>query len=406
MRRIYLHERPDWPLFHWNQEALTNLLAAVRYRQGRLSGRMAALGFDLRQEATLRTLTEDVLKTSDIEGETLDIEQVRSSLARRLGIDSAGPCPADGPADAPMDPRTDRAAEGIVRMTLDAASDYASPLTAERLWAWHAWLFPDIDGYSRPITVGAWRDDHTGPMQVVSGPIGRERVHFEAPPAERIDEEMARFLEWFNESDEMDGVIRAGQAHLWFVAIHPFDDGNGRIARALADMALARSEQSPQRFYSMSSQIREERAGYYKILEATQQGSMDVSVWMYWFLDCLGRAIDRAETTLDAVLDKDRFWERVAGLPFNERQRDALARLLDDFKGKLTSSKWAKLAKCSQDTALRDIKELIAWGVLLRNPGGGRSASYKLADFEAPGGGQSAGYGPPDVGTSRDAPRD
>ena len=243
-------------------------------------------------------------------------------------------------------------------------------------------------------------------MQVVSGPIGRERVHFEAPPAERIDEEMARFLEWFNESDEMDGVIRAGQAHLWFVAIHPFDDGNGRIARALADMALARSEQSPQRFYSMSSQIREERAGYYKILEATQQGSMDVSVWMYWFLDCLGRAIDRAETTLDAVLDKARFWERVAGLPFNERQRDALARLLDDFKGKLTSSKWAKLAKCSQDTALRDIKELIAWGVLLRNPGGGRSASYKLADFEAPGGGQSAGYGPPDVGTSRDAPRD
>ncbi len=387
MRRIYIHERPDWPLFHWNQEALTNLLATVRYRQGRLSGRMAALGFDLRQEATLRTLTEDVLKTSDIEGETLDIEQVRSALARHLGIDSAGPCPADGKADA----HTDRAAEGIVRMTLDAASDYASPLTAKRLWAWHAWLFPDTDRYSRPITAGAWRDDRTGPMQVVSGPIGRERVHFEAPPAERIDEEMARFLEWFNESDEMDGVIRAAQAHLWFVAIHPFDDGNGRIARAIADMALARSEQSPQRFYSMSSQIREERAGYYKILEATQQGSMDVSVWMYWFLDCLQRAIDRAETTLDAVLDKARFWERVAGLPLNERQRDALARLLDDFEGKLTSSKWAQLAKCSQDTALRDIKELIAWGVLLRNPGGGRSASYKLADFEAPGGGQSAG---------------
>ncbi len=394
MRRIYIHERPDWPLFHWNQEALTNLLAAVRYRQGRLSGRMAALGFDLRQEATLQTLTEDVLKTSDIEGETLDIEQVRSALARRLGIDIGGLG------------HVDRNVDGIVRVMLDATNCYHLPLTAKRLWEWHAWLFPDIDRYSRPTAAGAWREDRTGPMQVVSGPIGRERVHFEAPPAERIDEEMARFLEWFNESDEMDGVIRAGQAHLWFVTIHPFDDGNGRIARAIADMALARSEQSPQRFYSMSSQIREERAGYYKILEATQQGSMDVSVWMYWFLDCLQRAIDRAETTLDAVLDKARFWERVAGLSLNERQRDVFARLLDDFKGKLTSSKWAKLAKCSQDTALRDIKELIAWGVLLRNPGGGRSVSYKLADFEAPGGGQSAGDGPPDVGKSRDAPRD
>ena len=370
MRRIHIHEHPDWPRFHWNHEALANLLATVRYRQGRLLGRMEALGFDLRQEAVLRTLTEDVLKTSDIEGEKLDTEQVRSSLARHLGIDIGGLR------------RVDRNVEGIVRMMLDATNCYHLPLTAERLWDWHAWLFPDGRSGLRWITTGSWRDDRTGPMQVVSGPVGREQVHFEAPPAERLDQEMKRFLEWFNASDEMDGVLRAGLAHLWFVTIHPFDDGNGRIARALADMALAGSEKSPQRFYSMSSQIRKERADYYRILEATQQGSMDISLWMYWFLDCLKRAIDGAETTLDAVLDKARFWQRVAGFPFNERQRDVLTRLLDGFEGKLTSSKWAKLAKCSQDTALRDIRELIEGGILLRNPGGGRSTTYKLVDFE------------------------
>ncbi len=370
MRRIHIHEHPDWPRFHWNHEALANLLATVRYRQGRLLGRMEALGFDLRQEAVLRTLTEDVLKTSDIEGEKLDTEQVRSSLARHLGIDIGGLR------------RVDRNVEGIVRMMLDATNCYHLPLTAERLWDWHAWLFPDGRSGLRWITTGSWRDDRTGPMQVVSGPVGREQVHFGAPPAERLDQEMKRFLEWFNASDEMDGVLRAGLAHLWFVTIHPFDDGNGRIARALADMALAGSEKSPQRFYSMSSQIRKERADYYRILEATQQGSMDISLWMYWFLDCLKRAIDGAETTLDAVLDKARFWQRVAGFPFNERQRDVLTRLLDGFEGKLTSSKWAKLAKCSQDTALRDIRELIEGGILLRNPGGGRSTTYKLVDFE------------------------
>ncbi len=377
MRRIHLHEHPDWPRFHWNHEALANLLATVRYRQGRLFGRMEALGFDLRQEAMLRTLTEDVLKTSDIEGETLDPEQVRFSLARHLGIDIGGP--------GHMDCHVDRNVEGIVRVMFDATSCYHLPLTAERLWDWRALLFPDGDRGSGRIATGSWRDDRTGPMQVVSGPVGRERVHFEAPPAERLDREMERFLEWFNESGEMDGVLRAGLAHLWFVTIHPFDDGNGRIARAIADMALARSEQSPQRFCSMSSQIRKERTDYYKILEATQQGSMDVSVWMYWFLNCLKRAIDGAETTLDAVLDKDRFWQRVAGFPLNERQRDMLTRLLDGFEGKLTTSKWAKLAKCSHDTALRDIRELIEGGILLRNPGGGRSTSYKLADFESPG---------------------
>ena len=366
MRRIYLYERPDWPRFHWNQEALTNLLAAVRYRQGRLYGRMEALGFDLRQEAVLQTLTEDVLKTSEIEGEKLDMEQVRSSLARHLGIDIGGLG------------HVDHNVEGIVRMTLDATGRFDAPLTAERLWEWRAWLFPDGSSGSERIATGAWRNDRTSPMQVVSGPAGHEQVHFEAPPAGRLHREMTRFLEWFNESDEMDGVLKAGLTHLWFVTIHPFDDGNGRIARAIADMALARSEQSPQRFYSMSSQIRKERTDYYRILEATQQGTMDVSVWMYWFLNCLKRAIDGAETTLDAVLDKARFWERVAGFSLNERQHSVLVRLLDGFEGKLTTSKWAKLAKCSHDTALRDIKELVEGGILLRNPGGGRSTSYRI----------------------------
>ncbi len=366
MRRIYLYERPDWPRFHWNQEALTNLLAAVRYRQGRLYGRMEALGFDLRQEAVLQTLTEDVLKTSEIEGEKLDMEQVRSSLARHFGIDTGGSDCAD------------RTMEGIVRITLDATDRCDAPLTAERLWEWRAWLFPDGSSASGRIAKGVWRNDRTGPVQVVSGPAGHEQVHFEAPPAGRLHREMTRFLEWFNESDEMDGVLKAGLTHLWFVTIHPFDDGNGRIARAIADMALARSEQSPQRFYSMSSQIRKERTDYYRILEATQQGTMDVSVWMYWFLNCLKRAIDGAETTLDAVLDKARFWERVAGFSLNERQHSVLVRLLDGFEGKLTTSKWAKLAKCSHDTALRDIKELVEGGILLRNPGGGRSTSYRI----------------------------
>ncbi len=375
MRRIYLHEHPDWPRFHWNHEALANLLATVRYRQGRLLGRMEALGFDLRQEAVFQTLTEDILQTSDIEGEKLDPEQVRSSLARRLGIDIGGLG------------RVDRNVDGIVRMMLDATGCYRLPLTVGRLGDWHALLSPDGYSGSGRIATGAWRDGRTGPMQGISGPIGHEQVHFEAPTAERIDREMKRFLEWFNASGETDGVLKAGLAHLWFVTIHPFDDGNGRIARAIADMALARSEKSPQRFYSMSSQIREERTDYYRILEATQQGSMDISLWMYWFLDCLKRAIDGAGVALDAVFEKARFWERVAGFSLNVRQRHVLTRLLDGFEGKLTTSKWAKLAKCSHDTALRDITELIERGILLRNPGGGRSTSYRiLADFEPPGG--------------------
>ena len=367
MRRIYIHEHPDWPYFHWDQGGLAGPLADVRNRQGRLIGRMEALGFDLRREAALETLTEDVLKSSEIEGEALDGQQVRSSIARRLGMDIGGLR------------HIDRNVEGIVEMMMDATESYARPLTAERLHAWHGSLFPTGTSGMRRITVGAWRDDGDGPMQIVSGPVGRQRVHFEAPPAARIDEEMRAFLDWFNAPAEIDEALKAGLAHLWFVTIHPFDDGNGRIARAIADMALARSEGSTQRFYSMSSQIRRERTDYYDILERTQKGAMDVSAWMGWFLDCLGRAIDGAQATLSGVLDKARFWERAAHVPLNERQRRVINRLLEsEFKGKLTTSKWAKLSNCSQDTALRDITALMESGILVRNPGGGRSTSYDL----------------------------
>jgi len=362
----FIHELPDWPKFRWDWDRLADRLAAVRHRQGRLIGHMEALGFNLRQEAVLKTLTEDVLKSSEIEGEQLDADQVRSSIARRMGIDIGALKPAD------------RDVEGVVEMMLDATRHYDQALTAERLYAWHASLFPTGRSALSRIKVGAWRDDSTGPMQVVSGPLGRERVHFEAPAAARLDHEMGLFLHWFNGPAETDEVLKAGLAHLWFVTIHPFDDGNGRTARAIADMALARSENSPQRFYSMSAQIRQERNAYYDILEHMQKGSMDVTPWMEWFLACLGRAIDGAQTILAAVLEKARFWEGIASVALNDRQRLVINRLLDGFEGKLTTSKWVKLAKCSQDTALRDILDLVQHGILVRDPKGGRSTSYSL----------------------------
>ena len=365
LRRTYIHEEPDWPQFRWQPEGLVEQLAAARHRQGRLVGRMGALGFDLCQEAVLDTLTEDVVKSSEIEGEMLDVEQVRSSVARRLGMDTGGLL------------QVDRNVEGIVELMLDATAHYDQPLTEERLFDWHAALFPTGRNNMGRIEVGRWR---TGPMEVVSGAIGRERVHFEAPSEKRVAEEMQAFLDWFNAPAETDEVLKAGLAHLWFVTVHPFDDGNGRIARAIADMALARSEGSPQRFYSMSSQIRKERAAYYDMLELTQQGTVDVSEWMHWFVGCLGRAIDGAETTLTAVLAKARFWERIAGISINERQRTAINHLLDDFGGKLTTSQWARMTCCSQDTALRDIADLMERGILVRNPEGGRSTSYALAE--------------------------
>lgn len=350
---------------------MANTLASVRHRQGRLLGRMEALGFPLQQEAVLQTLTEDVVKTSDIEGEKLDAVQVRSSIARRLGIDVGGAEPED------------RQVEGVVEMMLDATRNYDKPLTVDRLFGWHSSLFPSGRTGMRRVRVGAWRDDSTGPMQVVSGPVGRERIHFEAPAAGRLDTEMDAFLEWFKggrAAADLDDVLRAGLAHLWFVTIHPFDDGNGRIARAIADMALARSENSPQRFYSMSAQIRQERNDYYEILERTQKGTLDVTHWMEWFLECLGRAIDGAETTLSAVLRKARFWEANRDVTINERQRLMLNRLLDGFEGNLTTSKWAAITKSSSDTALRDILDLVDRGMLARNPGAGRSTSYSLTE--------------------------
>ena len=362
----YIHEQDGWPGLRWSDQRLVKPLAAVRHRQGRLIGHMEALGFRLREEAVLRTLTEDVLKSSEIEGEVLDREQVRSSIARRLGMDVSGLIEAD------------RNVEGVVEMMLDATQNFTQPLTADRLFGWHAALFPTgRSGMSR-ITVGAWRTGEGDPMQVVSGPIGRERVHYEAPEAARLDAEMARFLQWF-ETAAADPVLKAGVAHFWFVTIHPFDDGNGRIARAIADLALARAEGTTQRFYSMSAQIRAERKAYYDLLENTQKGDLDITPWLLWFIACLDRAFDGAETILASVLRKARFWELLAGKPLNERQRKVLNRLLDGFEGKLTNAKWAALAKTSPDTALRDINDLVSRGILAKEPSGGRSTSYSLA---------------------------
>src|SRR5207302_8239367 len=305
---MYIHELEDWPKFRWHSDRLAEQLASVRHRQGRLIGRMESLGFKLQQEAVLQTLTADVLKSSEIEGERLEAEQVRSSIARRLGMDVGALKPAD------------RHVEGVVEMMLDATRHYDQPLTADRLFGWHAALFPTGRSGMRKIRVGAWRDDGDGPMEVVSGAIGHERVHFTAPPAAKLDREMTAFLDWFNKPADIDEVLQAGLSHLWFVTIHPFEDGNGRIARAIADLALSRSEKSPQRFYSMLTQIRQEHAAYYDILERTQMGPLDVTPWMDWFLGCLGRAIDGAQETLGAVLAKARFWESVRGVPLNERQ--------------------------------------------------------------------------------------
>jgi Fic family protein len=364
---IYIHQRPDWPTFTWRTESLMPVLADVRYRQGQLLGRMEALGFALRAEASLTMLTQDVVKSSAIEGEQLNPEEVRSSIARRLGLDIGG-LPAAG-----------RDVEGIVEMMLDATQGYEAPLTADRLFAWHAALFPTGRSGLRRITVGAWRPREAGAMQVVSGPYGRERVHFEATDAARLAPEMAAFLDWFNNPAVLDPVLKAGIAHLWFVTIHPFEDGNGRIARAIADLALARADGCRERFYSMSSQIEAERKDYYAELERQQRGALDITGWLRWFLDCLGRAIAAAEAALSAVLAKARLWAWINRGPINDRQRLVINRLLDGFAGHLTTAKYAKLAKCSNDTALRDIQGLLERRILIQNPGGGRGTSYRLA---------------------------
>lgn len=360
----YIHELEDWPKFRWSDDSLATKLAAVRHHQGRLIGRMEGLGFKLRAEAILPSLTEEVIKSSEIEGEALDRAHVRSSIARRLNMEAGGLASFD------------RSVEGVVEMMLDATQAFDLPLTDERLWSWHAALFPAGRSGMNKIEVGRWRGDRDGPMQVTSGHVGKARVHYQAPAAERLDGEIRRFLDWFNGRDRVDPVIDAALAHLWFVTIHPFEDGNGRIARAIADMALARSEQSPWRFYSMSTQIRAERTAYYDTLEATQKGDLDITVWLDWFLGCLDRALDRAEVTLASVLTKAKFWEENAAARLNDRQRLIVNRLLDGFEGKLTSSKYAVLTKCSQDTASRDIDDLIRQHILAKDPGGGRSTSY------------------------------
>jgi len=362
----YIHQIADWPKFEWREEVIVAPLAAVRHRQGRLLGRMEGMGFDLRSEAVLTTLTDDVIKSSEIEGEDLDRQQVRSSIARRLGLDISGLVPAD------------RSVEGVVEMMLDATQKYDQPLTEERLYGWHAALFPTGRSGMTRIAVGAWRKDEAGAMQVVSGPYGRERVHYEAPASERLHAEMAAFLTWFETPPAHDPVLKAALAHLWFVTIHPLDDGNGRIARAIADLALARSESSPQRFYSMSAEIQQRRKSYYDILETIQKADLDITGWMLWFLECLDGAIQRSEKVLHHVFAKARFWELHRDVSLNDRQRQMLNRLLDGFEGKLNTSKWAKITKCSQDTALRDIDALIDLGVLEKESGGGRSTSYAL----------------------------
>jgi Fic family protein len=367
----YIHELKDWPHFRWDAAKIARKLAAVRNRQGRLTGRMEELGFKLKTEANLEALTEEVTKSSEIEGEVLSRDQVRSSLASRLGVDIGALIPAE------------RNVEGIVEVMLDATGKYNLPLTSERLFGWHAAIFPTGRSGMTKITVGAWRTGKSGPMQVVSGATGRERVHYEAPKATLLSAEMNAFIDWFNGTQDIDPVLKAAIAHLWFVTIHPFEDGNGRIARAIADMALARSENSPQRFYSMSSQIRQERNAYYEILEATQKGDLEITDWLTWFLDCLDRAFDRADVILSSVLRKARFWKKHADQTLNERQKAIIERLLHGFEGKLTSSKWAKLTKTSQDTALRDIEDLIAKGILAKNAAGGRSTSYSLVEAAA-----------------------
>ena len=363
---MYIWEQGHWPSLTWDSAHLSTLLGQVSREQGRLFGRMQDLGFELRREAQLSTLTEDVVRSSEIEGEKLDSHQVRSSIARRLGMEVGGLVPVG------------RDVEGVVEMMLDATTNYAQPLTADRLFGWHAALFPTGRSGLHKITVGNWRNDSGGPMQVVSGPIGRQKVHYEAPPAARVREEMKRFLRWFQAPGDTDPLFVAGLAHLWFVTIHPFDDGNGRMARAIADMALARSEGSTQRFYSMSAQIHRERSDYYITLERTQKGELDVTSWQEWFLSCLHRAIEGSQATLSLVLNKARFWERFAQQSLNTRQIQVLNKLLDDFEGKLTTSKWAKLTKCSQDTAYRDVLDLVERGALRKDPGGGRSTSYSL----------------------------
>jgi Fic family protein len=364
--KTYIHQREDWPNFYWKQEAILELLSEVRNMQGRIMGRMEALGFDGQGAAVLKNLTIDVIKTSDIEGEQLKENEVRSSIARRLGIAIEDKV------------KISRNVEGIVEITLDASIHYEAPLTKERLCNWQAALFPTGRSGMHKITIGNWRKDDKGPMLVVSGAMGKEKIHFEAPDALLLEAEMNKFLFWFNNEQTIDPVIKAALAHFWFITIHPFADGNGRIARAIADMQLARSDKSAQRFYSMSTQIRTQRNAYYAILEKCQKGTMDITAWMKWFLACLQAALETTSEVLYKVTAKSAFWEQHNNKNLNARQRNMLNKLLDGFEGKLNTGKWAKINKCSTDTALRDIQSLVALNILRKEDGGGRNTAYQL----------------------------
>lgn len=363
---MYIYNLKNWPDFLWDSQKLIGALGEVRNLQGKIVGSMESLGFELKNEAVLNTLTLDVLKSTEIEGEIFKQDQVRSSLARRLGIETAGMV------------HSSRDVDGVVEMMFDATNNFRDRLTTDRLFGWHCALFPTGRSGMRKIMVGDWRHGATGPMQVVSGAVGKEKIHFEAPEPSRIPMEMTQFLKWFNGPCTTDIVLKAGLAHLWFVTIHPFEDGNGRIARALTDMLLARADGISQRYYSMSSQILKERKGYYHQLETTQKGGLDVTNWMIWFVNCLYNSLKSSEETLANVMFKYRFWQENTSKIINDRQRLMLNKLLEGFKGKLTSTKWAKITKCSGDSALRDIQDLIKKGILEKEPAGGRSTGYTL----------------------------
>jgi Fic family protein len=363
---MYIHQLKDWPSFTWDTEAIHVRLGEVRHRQGRILGLMSSAGFKMQENTLLDTLTLDVTKSSEIEGVKLNTDQVRSSIARRLGIEIAGAVPSD------------RNVDGVVEMMLDATQSYTNDLTADRLYDWHAALFPTGRSGMHKITVAAWRTPEAGPMQVVSGVMGKEKVHFEAPAAEKLPVEMDMFLKWFNAEPTIDAVLKAAIAHLWFVTIHPFDDGNGRITRAITDMQFARADGTAQRFYSMSAQILKEKATYYEMLEQTQKGDLDITRWLSWFFDCLFNAMDHTEETLAAVLNRTQFWEKNREVSLNSRQQYMVSKLLDEFHGKLTSTKWAKMTKSSPDTALRDIQDLIEKDILEKETGGGRNTAYSL----------------------------
>lgn len=366
MRKTYIWQQDEWPHFTWDNAVLSYKLGKVRALQGKLVGKMSLLGFDLKNEAILNALTSDVIKSSEIEGELLDNDQVRSSIAHHLGMDVSGL------------PESDRYVDGVVEVMLDATENFMQPLTEERLFGWHSALFPTGRSGMYKITVGGWRQDEGGPMQVISGAMGKEKVHYEAPDSKLIPNEMSKFLEWINTDHQIDPVLKAGVAHLWFVTIHPFDDGNGRTARTIADMFLARADEIPHRFYSMSAEIRRQRKQYYEILEKTQKGGLDITLWLQWFFDCLEAALLETEKSLSRVLGKANFWEEHRLVSMNNRQVKMINMLWDGFDGKLNSSKWAKVTKCSSDTALRDIQDLINKGILQKSDEGGRSTSYEL----------------------------